>query len=92
MKQTISALALCLLAGCSHKNPQATLESLPNLSNRAQQELAQAYFRLGVSTSCNVILKHQIAGEQIPAPMALLKECIAQDIAASKGKTLLKSP
>lgn len=89
---TALAVACSALLGCSRQTPQTATESLPDLSKRAQQELAQAYFRLGVSTACNVILKHQIAGEQIPPPNELLKECIQQDIEASKGTTLLKAP
>lgn len=88
------AFACSILLGCSRQTSQTSqtsTESLPDLSNRAQQELAQAYFRLGVSISCNVILKHQVAGEKIPPPEELLSECIQQDIETSKGRTLLKA-
>lgn len=89
--KTIAAIAIAgsaVLLLCSRQTPPTQID----LSNRAQQSLAQAYFRLGVSTSCSVILRHQIAGEKIPEPQSLLKECIEQDIAASNGKTLLKLP
>lgn len=94
----LAAVTCICLLGCSHQVTPAmpaapiSAESLPDLSERNQQVLAQAYFRLGVSVSARLILEHAARGEQIPPPNEFLKECIQFDIAASNGKTLLKVP
>jgi len=88
--RTATALAVaCSALGCSRQTTKTETESLPDLSKRAQQELAQGYFRLGVSVSARLMRQHDLNGEPTPPPAEFLK---VFDIAASNGETLLKAP
>lgn len=90
-----SAIAVLILTyGIqSHSRVKADqVNILPvDLSGEAVDKLAQAYFRLGVATSCHVITKHLLAGEPVPEAKALEEECIQMDISSSNGATRLKS-
>jgi hypothetical protein len=55
-----------------------------NIETPRKRQLAQAYYRLGVSRACYVVLKHQAAGQTIvPDPSAIVKDYFEQDLAES---------